>query len=119
MNFVQRQIYKLKKHRPLAIISGLGVVFAAVGYAWFFAKLRASGSTVVMHFNNVEGINQYGSFTQLAWLGGFGMVLTCINLVLTMEIAERDMILGRLAAGINIFIGVLLFIAFAAIIGAN
>lgn len=119
MQFFIRQAAKFKRHRDLGLISGAGIVFSLAGYAWLFWKLNSFGQTIVMHFNNLEGINQYGRLEQLLWLGGFGLILNFINLILTMELADRDMLLAKIVAGANIFLGILLFIAFAAIIGVN
>lgn len=119
MNLIERQLDKAKRHRPVALSSLAGPVLSLAGYLWFVIYSYKTGPTLVMHFNNLDGINQYGSFGDLAWMGGFGVVLTFINLVLALELADRDGVLARIITGANIFIGALLFIGFAAIIGVN
>ena len=119
MNFIGRQLDKVKRHRGIALISLAGPFLSGVGYVWFLAYLRGMGPTLVMHFNNLDGINQYGTFGNLAWAGGFGVLLTLVNLALALELADRDSVLARVIAGANVFIGTLLFMGFTAIIGVN
>ncbi len=119
MNFIGRQLDKVKRHRLITLISLLGPILSLAGYLWLVFYSYETGPTLVVHFNNLDGINQYGSFGDLAWAGGFGVILTFLNLVLALELANRDTMLARIVTGVNVFIGALLFIGFAAIIGVN
>ena len=89
------------------------------GGIWARLALKGYGPVTILRFNAEQGIVRVGDPGELIWLAGAGAVIVIINAVLGLELAERDRFLSRLlAAGTAVF-AVLLFIGFAAIIGAN
>ncbi len=111
---------RMIRHRVVAATFFASLVFAAGGYLWAWLTLRNAGSgPLILHFDDLEGITSVGSFGALHFIGLFGIATVIVNFAIALELEERDLILGKIVAGITLLFAVLLFIAFTAIMGVN
>lgn len=113
-------IRRMTKHRVVTATFFASLVFAAGGYLWaWFALMKVAGSPLILHFDDLEGITSVGSFGALNFVGIFGIVAVLVNFALALELEDRDPVLGKIVAGATLLFSVLIFIAFAAIMGVN
>ncbi len=84
----------------------------------YFA-LRDVSPPLIVHFNNALGINQIGGLKDLAAVAVFGLVALIFDFLLSLELDERDPFLGKLTAAVGLFLAILIFIGFSAIISVN
>lgn len=98
----------------------LGSLLAISGAAvWAHFALAGSGVTAILRFNSEQGIIRIGDPGELNWIAALGAVVVLVSWVLSLELAERDVFLCRLLTAGTMVFATLLFIGFAAIIGAN
>ncbi len=110
---------RIKKHRPIAAAAIISLLFAGGGWLWAFLALRRTEQPLILHFNNLAGIDQVGSLRDLMPIGVFGVVLVILGSFIALELDERDWFLGKFAAAATLGFAVLIFIGFAAIVSVN
>jgi hypothetical protein len=74
---------------------------------------------LILHFSTYTGINQIGGLKELFALGFTAFVLLVINAILAFSLETRQPLLGKLIAAVTVFLALLLFIGFMAIISVN
>lgn len=111
---------RLFKYRGITALGVIGLGFVLSGCTWAYTTLRATGeSAFILHFNDIDAITSVGGIGTIVFAGVFGTIAVLADLLIALELAERDRRLGMaLAVGASAF-GVLLFIAFAAILKVN
>lgn len=97
----------------------LSFLFVVGGMLWTYFALRGIASPLILHFNNLLGINQIGNLSDLLRFGGTGLVFVLVNFFLALELEDRDAFLGKLLATATLFMSVIIFVGFAAIISVN
>lgn len=97
----------------------IGLVFVLGGWMWAWISLGSVELPVIIHFSDISGINQVGYAGDLAKVGAFGVIVVFINFLISTELERRDKFLGKLAAFVTVFMSILIFIYFAAIISVN
>ena len=97
----------------------LSFVLVLGGTIWSYFALRGIAQPLILHFNNLAGINQVGGVADLLQFGGTGIVFVLVNFFIALELEERDVFAGKLLAAAALFVSVLIFIGFAAIISVN
>ena len=97
----------------------LSFVFVLGGWIWAYFVLRQPSQPLILHFSDQVGIDQIGYEGDLAKVGIFGLVIILVNFLIAVELEERDRFLARLTSGVTLLLGLLIFIYFVAIIGAN
>ncbi|MEK7195446.1 MAG: hypothetical protein AAB655_02005 [Patescibacteria group bacterium] len=107
------------KHKSTAILFSLALAFVLGGVFWTFFGLKRISGPVVVHFNNLAGINQIGSLWELLSIGAIAAVIIFSNFIIAVELEERDRFLGKTITGATLLFGILIFIGFAAIISVN
>lgn len=110
---------KALKSRLVSISSCASLVFVSAATIWAYIATKDISGPIVVHFNNVSGINQIGTFLDMVLVGVTGLVVIVINFFLALELEERDWFLGKIVAIATLFLSILIFIAFAAIISVN
>lgn len=98
-------------------LTSFGLVSAAT--IWAYVATKGVGGPIVVHFNNVSGINQIGTFIDLLLVGITAAIAVIVNFFLALELEKRDWFLGKIVAAVTLFLSILIFIAFAAIISVN
>lgn len=112
-------IKKLSKFKVVSSLFFASFILVLGGLVWAYATLRGVSGSLIMHFNNLVGINQVGGLAELAWIGATGVVVVLINSFVALELEARDWFLGKLLAAATLLFGILIFIGFAAIINVN
>ncbi len=112
-------LIKLTRYKIVNVAFGLCALFVLGGLLWAFAALRGISQPLIIHFTNYGGINQTGSLRDLANIGVLGSIIVFINFYIALRLEERDRFLGKFLAAGTLFISILIFIGFAAIIGVN
>ena len=112
-------IKKILRYKGISIAFGIGFFCILGATLWVYFVLRNAASVLILHFNNVVGINQIGGVTQLIGVGVTGLVVVIANFLIALELEARDLFLGKLLAAVTLLFAILLFIAFAAIISVN
>jgi hypothetical protein len=65
------------------------------------------------------GITDVGDLWGVVSMGVLGVAVTIVDFFVAIELEERDRFFGKVVAVASVFFAVLLFIAFAAILGMN
>ncbi len=110
---------KLLKHRIVSLTFLLGFFLIIGGWLKAYFVLRGIPEPLIVHFNNALGINQIGGLKDLAAVAVFGIVSLIFDFLLSLELDERDQFLGKLTAAAGLFLAILIFIGFSAIISVN
>jgi hypothetical protein len=107
----------IRKELDLAFITSLVLVLTSLALAYF--SLKGIHQPLILHFSTYTGINQIGRLGDLLTFGITAIVIVGINTMLAFALKDRALILSRLIALVTIFLAVLLFIGFMAIISVN
>ena len=111
---------KFLNHRLVTALCAAASLFIVGGFAWAFFALRAvGGQSLILHFNDVDGITNVGGLGTIIFMGMFGALVALMNLATALELDVRGPFLGKFLAAMTLIFSVLLFIAFAAIINVN
>jgi len=111
-----KKIFKYKVPNFAFFVS---LVLVLGGWLWSFFDLREVTTPLVILFDSTTGINQVGYAGDLAKVGVFGLLVVVVNFLISIELERRLPFWGRLTSFITIFLGILIFIYFAAIISVN
>ncbi len=112
-------IGKISKFRTLSALFATSLVLVLGGTLWAYFALRGATSPIILHFNNLAGINQVGGASEFLLVGLGGLIVVVVNLFLAFELEERDRILGKMVTAATLLFSLLFFIGFAAIISVN
>ena len=113
-------IDKIKKYRLVSLFSLASLAFAAGGFFWAFGALQgATSNLLILHFNDMAGITNIGSFGDIVMMGILGIAMVIVNFFVALGLEERDNVLGKIVAVVTLVMAILLFLAFAAIIKVN
>lgn len=110
---------KFVRHKTISVIFILSAVFILGGSLWAYFSLRNVGQPLVLHFNDLAGITQIGSPAAFLAVGFIALLAILFDFILAVELESRDRFLSRLLAVGALFLSVLLFIGYAAIISVN
>ncbi len=110
---------KVAKFKVIGFIFLASLLFVLGGTIWAYFALRGIVPPLIIHFNDLVGINQIGSVIDLLMVGGTGVIFVLINFLLALELEERDIFGGKILAAATLFFAILIFIGFAAIISVN
>jgi hypothetical protein len=110
---------KFLKYKLVGCLSALSFAFAIGGPVWAYVALHGVPTPLILHFNNLRGINQVGSVGDLSQIGIVGLLIVSINTAIALELETRNRFWGKFVAALTLFLAALLFIGFAAIINVN
>jgi len=110
---------KILKHKIVSITFLLCLILVIGGWVKTYIALRKVSQPLIVHFNNAVGINQIGNLGDLAAVGIFGLVALALDFLVSLELDERDPFLGKITAAAGLFLAILIFIGFSAIISVN
>lgn len=111
---------KILRHRIVSAIFFGSFLLVAGGAAWAWAALAGvTGSPLILHFDDIEGITAVGGAGSFVFMGILGVAVVLLNFAIALELEERNPFLGKITAGMTAIFAILLFIAFAAIINVN
>ncbi len=110
---------KLIKHRAISIVFAASLLLVAGGWLWAYVALRGISQPLIIHFTHSGGINQVGDIRDLSNVGLLGAVIVLVNFGIAVALEERDRFLAKFVAAGTLFVAILIFIGFAAIIGVN
>lgn len=97
----------------------VSLFLASGGWIWSYAALGGNGELLVIRFNNLVGISQIGSFSDLSAVGAISLIVIVINFFISRELAKNEEFLSKLLAFATVLFSALIFIGFAAIISVN
>ena len=100
-------------------IFAVSLLFVLGGWLWAYLTLRKIAEPLILHFNSISGITQIGNLRDIANIAVLGLITIFVDFWLAIELEERDRFLGKLLAAGGLFLSILIFIGFAAIIGVN
>lgn len=113
-------VEKIIKYKAVSAACCAAVAMALGGFLWAYAGVRnAGGGPVTVHFNDMNGITEIGNIGSVVSIGILGVIITVLNFFIAIELEEREHFGGKVVAAESVLFAVLLFIAFAAILGAN
>ena len=110
---------RIVKFKVASFIFLASFILILGGTLWAYFALRGIAQPLILHFNDLVGINQTGGVADLLQIGATGIVFVLINFFLTLELEERNVFLGKLLAAATLFLSILIFIGFAVIISVN
>ena len=104
----------------MSLLSLASFAFVTGGFFWALAALQGvNASLLILHFNDIAGITNIGSFSNIIMIGILGIIIVIIDFFVALELEERDTVLGKIIAVVTLIMAILLFLAFAAIIKVN
>lgn len=118
-------VKKFLNEHFISVACGAAAAFTFGGFIWaFFALCTAGTDFLILHFDDLNGITSIGQIGFIVFMGIFGLLIIGMNFAIAREFSSRgDTIRGRFfsrfLAAMTLVFGVLLFIAFAAIINVN
>ena len=112
-------IQSMLKHKLLSAVFLVSFGFIVGATIWAYVATKDINGPIVLHFNNIAGINQIGSFFDLLLVGITCVLVVIVNFFLALELEKRDWFLGKIVAATTLLASLLIFIAFAAIISVN
>lgn len=113
-------IKKIARYRLVSLIFLAAFAFAAAGFFWAWSALGGGASgPLILHFSDMGGITDTGSFANLLLMGALGIAIVTVNFMIALGLEDRDRVLGKVVAALTLAMAILLFIAFAAIIKVN
>jgi len=108
------------KHKAVGAACLGATVITLGGFLWaYFALRNTGGGSLVLHFNDMNGVTEIGNLWGIISMGILGIAIMVVNFFIAIELEERDHFLGKIVAVASFFFAVLLFIAFAAILSMN
>ena len=110
---------KLFKYKIPNFTFLLGLALVLSGWLWAFFALGTITTPLIILFDSTTGINQVGYVGDLVKVGVFGMMVILVNFFISIELEERMPFWGRLTSFMTVFLGILIFIYFAAIVSVN
>ena len=111
-----KDLFKYKINTVSFITS---LILVTGGWFWAYFALREIKLPLIIHFSNITGINQVGYFWDLAKVGIFGIIVVAVNFLISVELEKRDKFLGKLTSAVTLFLSILIFVYFMAIISVN
>jgi hypothetical protein len=112
-----KELLALKREMSAAFTASLLLVIS--GPALAYLSLKGIREPLILHFSTYTGINQIGGLTELFALGLTALIVVLINAVLAFSLEARQPVLGKVLAMVTVFLALLLFIGFMAIISVN
>jgi hypothetical protein len=111
---------RIIKHKAVSAACLSAIFITLAGFLWVYFGLRMTGSgPFVIHWNDMNGITEVGGLWSVAAVGMLGIFITVIDFFIATELEEREPFLGKVVATASALFAVLLFIAFAAILGMS
>ncbi len=110
---------KILKHKIISFVFLFSFILVLGGWIKTYILLRKVSQPLIVHFNNAVGINQIGNLGDLAAVGIFGLVALALDFFVSIELDGRDPFLGKITAAAGLFLAILIFIGFSAIISVN
>jgi hypothetical protein len=104
--------------KALATIFFISLILILGSGIWAFYSLRDIEEPLILHYSQYS-ISQTGSIWDLLSASLFGVVVVGINFAITLKLIEKDLFLSRLIAFATLIFGILISMAFVAIIGVN
>jgi hypothetical protein len=106
-------------NRFLTSLLGASFILLIAALVASYVKLAAIEEPLILHWSEYTGINQIGSFADLALLVSTGLIMWGVNCALAFTLDSRQALLGKIVALGTLFVSALLFLAFMAIIAVN
>ena len=116
---MQAFLRKLLRFRVTSALFLVSLILVLGSSLWAYGALRKIHGPIIVHFSSLGGIDQIGEIWDLLRIGVLGLVVISINFFIAFELEERDWFLGKLTAAVTVFLSLLIFIGFAAIISVN
>ena len=110
---------KILEHKIVSSVFLLGFLLIVGGWVKAYFALKSISQPLIVHFNNAVGINQIGGLGDLSAVAVFGLVSLAFDFLLSIELDQRDPFLGTITAAAGLFLSILIFIGFSAIISVN
>ena len=110
---------KIVRFRATSILFLFSFILILGGTLWTYFSLKGASGPFILRFSDIAGITQIGGLKSLLAAGVVGAVAVVINFVVALELELRDRVLGKLVAAGTIFLAILIFLGFAAIIAVN
>lgn len=112
-------LQKFLKFKIITVSFAIGYFLVVLGWIWSFLALKGDKQPLILHFSNSGGISQIGGVKDLTTVAVFSLIFLTADFLLALELEERDWFLGKMLAAGAVFLSILIFIGFAAIIGVN
>lgn len=107
------------EHKTISVPAFASALVVSGGWLWARAALGGVKEPLILHYANRGGITQTGSFSSLTAVFLVAILVIIVNSTIAFGLEERDLILGKLVSFSTLFLAILMFIGFAAIISVN
>ena len=101
------------------ILSSVGVLGAFVALLWSWVVLHKVDGPVIISFTSQLGILRVGTPATLYGSAAVACIALFMNLLLVRALEKRNRFLANFSAITTLFLGFLIFVAYAAIIAVN
>ena len=109
----------LRRYRIVTAAGAASVLLVLIAWGWAYNALRGISQPLIIHFTKATGITQIGHFSFLSGVAVASLVGICVNIALAYALEERNGFLAKFIAGATLFLAILIFVGFAAIISVN
>ncbi len=109
----------IETHKLPALFLICSFLFVLGGMGWAYYALRGTYQPLVIHFTERSGITEVGTLRYILLQGVFWILLLVVNTAVAILLLDRDRSLGMFLMGSTLFISILIFVWFAAIIHVN
>jgi hypothetical protein len=110
---------KIKQYPWVSAMGGMALLLVLAGPIWLLIALAGSRTSLVVHFNDLQGITALGGSGTFIFMGIFGILVVLINVAFSFELESRHSFFGKVVAAGTLGFAILLFIACAAILSVN
>jgi hypothetical protein len=110
----------LIKNKDVFVLNYVAISISLVSFFFvFFNLINLFNRSLVVHFDDINGVTKMGNFTDIILIAVTGIIVTVLNFFISIEVEKKDKFLARIISIVSILFAVLLFIAFTAILTMN
>ena len=106
-------------HRVFCGMFLLSAILVIGGFSWAYVALSPITQPLIIHFNDHIGINQIGGMSGLFRASILGFLIVATNAFLAFTALKTDEVYGYAIGVATLFLALLLFVGFVAIIRVN
>lgn len=119
MKHAIKDLKKFFRYKWNNISLGISLALVFGGWLWAYLKLRMIEVPVVILYDSIQGVKMAGEVGEFLKVLVFGLLVVIINFFIAAELEERSRFWARVCSIFTVFLSVLIFIYFAAIVSVN
>lgn len=98
---------------------GASAAAVASCYAMAVFSLRGVSGPLIVHFNDINGIDLTGGLREIAYMAVFGILAAAADYFLAVALVKRSLFWGYFTASMAVAVALLISVALGVIISTN